>query len=158
VLLIIHATAHTMMRHYLCHFFQTVNSHFSVQSPHKKFTREVSLVALECLDNDSKWLRCKNTLCKLCKDDMTVDQKKAMSSTTTVLVLHMIMRKGNDCDDIDIGHKYASLGEDWDGLHDSIPRMKYTRIITAEKQADGRFLFMCSCGFDFRYQGTCKRV
>jgi hypothetical protein len=124
----------------------------------KKFTREVS-IALECLENvDSKWSRCKNKLCKLCSDDMTKDQKKAMTSTSTVLVFHMIMRKGNDCADIDKGHKYASLGEEWDDLHDSIPRMKYTRIITAEKQADGKFLLMCSCGFDFRYQGTCRHI
>jgi hypothetical protein len=70
----------------------------------------------------------------------------------------MVMRKGKDSADIDNGLKYASLGQEWDDLHDTIPRMKYTRIITAEKQENGKWLFMCSCGFDFRYQGTCKHI
>ncbi len=67
--------------------------------------------------------------------------------------------KGNDCDDIENGHSLQALVKiGTSDLHDSIPRMKYTRIITAEKQTDGKFLFMCSCGFDFRYQGTCKHI
>jgi hypothetical protein len=36
--------------------------------------------------------------------------------------------------------------------------MKYTRIITAEEVRPGEFLFVCSCGFDFRYQGTCRHL
>ena len=36
--------------------------------------------------------------------------------------------------------------------------MKYTRIVTAEEVTPGEFLFVCSCGFDFRYQGTCRHL
>ena len=36
--------------------------------------------------------------------------------------------------------------------------MKYTRIVTAERKENGTFVFMCSCGFDFRFQGTCKHI
>ena len=120
----------------------------------KKFTREVE-VALSCLENiDSKWSRCKG-MCKLCNEDMTDMQKLAACDA---LVFHMVLRKGTDCADIDNGLKYNSLGQEWDDLHDSIPRMKYTRIITAQKTENGKWLFMCSCGFDFRYQGTCKHI
>jgi hypothetical protein len=43
-------------------------------------------------------------------------------------------------------------------LYSSLPNMKYTRIITAEEISPGKFNFMCSCGFDFRYQGTCRHI
>ena len=124
----------------------------------KKFTREVQ-IAYDCLQNvDSKWSICKNKNCKLCTDDMTKLQKDAIRASSSVLIFHIILHKGKDSNDIDTGHEYASLGPEWDDLHDSIPRMKYTRIVTAEKQENGKFLFMCSCGFDFRYQGTCKHI
>jgi hypothetical protein len=124
----------------------------------KKFTREVE-IAYNCLQNlNSKWSICKNKSCKLCTADMTKLQKEAIRSSSSVLIFHIVLHKGKDSNDIDTDHVYASLGLEWDALHDSIPRMKYTRIVTAGKQENGKYLFMCSCGLDFRYQGTCKHI
>jgi len=92
----------------------------------------------------------------LCADTMTAEQLIAVNGKNKVLVFHMKMWRGDN--EEDVGKKYASLGEEWDDLHSSIPTMKYTRIVTAEELAPGQFLFMCSCGFDFRYQGTCRHI
>jgi hypothetical protein len=71
------------------------------------------------------------------------------------MIFHMILRRG-DCNDEE--QRYESLGQEWDEVHDCIPTTKYTRIITAEEVRPGEFLFVCSCGFDFRYQGTCRHI
>ena len=54
--------------------------------------------------------------------------------------------------------QHCSLGQDWEALHSTVPTMKYTRIITAQDMGNGKFLFICSCGFGFRYQCTCRHV
>ena len=89
---------------------------------------------------------------------MTSIQREAVNRNSNVLIFHMILRRGDDQEQLQQQSKYASLGEEWDALHESIPTMKYTRIITAEEVRPGEFLFMCSCGFDFRYQGTCRHI
>jgi hypothetical protein len=88
---------------------------------------------------------------------MTSIQKEAVKRNPTVLIFHMILKRGDD-DGCLQEPQYASLGEEWDALHESIPTMKYTRIITAEELRPGEFLLVCSCGFDFRYQGTCRHL
>jgi hypothetical protein len=123
----------------------------------KIFTKQVE-AAFMCLHNaDSKWWLCTKKDCHLCGEDMTSIQKEAVRRTPTVLIFHMILRRGDD-DGCLQEPQYASLGEEWDALHESIPTMKYTRIITAEEVTPGNFLFVCSCGFDFRYQGTCRHL
>ena len=121
----------------------------------KIFTRQVE-TAFVCLRNaDSKWWLCTNQECSLCADDMTSIQKEAIRRTPNVMIFHMILRRG-DCNDQE--QQYESLGQEWDEVHNSIPTTKYTRIITAEEVRPGEFLFVCSCGFDFRYQGTCRHI
>ncbi len=67
----------------------------------------------------------------------------------------MILRRG-DCNNRE--QWYETLGQEWDEVHDHICATKYTRITTAEEVRPGEFLFVCSCGFDFRYQGTCRHI
>jgi hypothetical protein len=81
----------------------------------------------------AKWSRGKEERGKLCSDGTTELQKQANDPASDTLAFHMIMRKGTDCAGIDKGLKFASLGQEWDDLYDSIPKMKYTRTITAEK-------------------------
>jgi len=124
----------------------------------KLFTSQVE-VAFVCLRNaDSKWWLCTTRDCHVCGDDMTSIQKEAVTRNANVLVFHMILRRGDDQEQCQQKQQYASLGEEWDALHESIPTMKYTRIITAEQVRPGEFLFVCSCGFDFRYQGICVHI
>ena len=89
---------------------------------------------------------------------MTDLQREAVRRNPNVMIFHMMLMHGESNDDDDQERQYASLGEEWDTLHDSIPAMKYTRIVTAEEVRPGEYLFMCSCGFDFRYQGTCRHI
>ena len=125
----------------------------------KIFTRQVEVAYLCGMNMESKWSQCTNKNCQLCVDDMTDLQKSALHGHGKVLVFHMVLRADTDAlNDDTIAQRYASLGEDWDDLLETIPRMKYTRIITAVELESGEFLFMCSCGFDFRYQGTCRHI
>ena len=122
----------------------------------KIFTKQVE-TAFVCLRNaDSKWWLCTKSDCHL-REDMTDLQREAVLRNPNVMIFHMILMHGESNDD-DEQRQYASLGEEWNTLHDSIPAMKYTRIVTAEEVRPGEFLFMCSCGFDFRYQGTCRHI
>jgi hypothetical protein len=124
----------------------------------KLFTRQVE-VAFLCLRNaDTNWWLCTKRDCHLCVEDMTSIQREAVDRNSNVLIFHMILRRGDDQEQLQQQAQYASLGEEWDTLHESIPTMKYTRIITAEEVRPGEFLVMCSCGFDFRYQGTCRHI
>jgi hypothetical protein len=89
---------------------------------------------------------------------MTDSQKRAVESGHPILVFHVEMRIAEE-DDVDESKaKPASVGPEWDDLHSTIPVVKYTRVITAQDTGNGKFLFLCSCGFGFRYQGVCRHI
>ena len=121
----------------------------------KIMTNQVQ-VAASCLnDMNSTWHLCTNRNCKVCEEYMTEPQKLALLQGKTLLAFHVKMRSG-DADACNT--KPSSLGEAWDALHATIPGMKHPRIVTAENLGNGKFLFICSCGFGFRYQCTCRHV
>jgi hypothetical protein len=129
-----------------------------VVTPHmgKLMTKQVEL-ALTCLENvNSTWYVCKCPQdCKVCEEYMTGPQKLLLFQGKRVIVYHVTMRTGEE-DQCKIQH--CSLGAEWETLHTTVPTMKHTRIITAESKENGFFLFICSCGYGFRYQCTCRHV
>jgi hypothetical protein len=122
----------------------------------KLFLSQVETAYICLRSGNTRWSVCSTEGCKICEDNMTNLQQRAVNGRNNVLVFHMTMWRGDT--EEDVSKKYTSLGEEWDDLHSSIPTMKYTRIITAEEISPGKFVFMCSCGFDFRYQGTCRHI
>ena len=121
----------------------------------KLMTNQVE-VAATCLTNvNSTWKICKGQNCKVCEEYMTGPQKLLLVQGKRMIVFHMKMRIGDE-DECTLQH--CSLGPDWETLHSTIPRMKHTRIVTAEDMGNGFFLFICSCGYGFRYQCTCRHV
>ena len=121
----------------------------------KLMTKQVA-VAATCLANvNSTWKICKGQNCKVCEEYMTGPQKLLLVQGKRMIVFHVKMRIGDE-DECTLQH--CSLGPDWESLHSTIPRMKHTRIVTAEEMGNGFFLFICSCGYGFRYQCTCRHV
>jgi hypothetical protein len=121
----------------------------------KLMTKEVEL-AQSCLENvKSTWKLCECPNCKVCEEYMTGPQKMLLIQRRRVLIFHVKLFTGDD-DQCDLQH--CSLGPDWERLHSTIPKMKHIRIITAEDTGNGNFRFICSCGYGFRYQCTCRHV
>jgi hypothetical protein len=87
---------------------------------------------------------------------MTAEQKRAVASDKPIMVFHMEMRMMEADDECNVQH--TSLGPGWDELHSTIPVVKYPRIVTAQDQGNGTFLFLCSCGFGARYQCVCRHI
>jgi hypothetical protein len=122
----------------------------------KIFTKQVS-VAAACLSNaDTTWTLCKDHMCKVCLQYMTASQKRVVESDHRILVFHLNMRTVEDNDESKV--EPTSLGPEWDDLQSTIPVVKYTRVVTAQDAGNGKFLFLCSCGFGFRYQGVCRHI
>jgi hypothetical protein len=136
----------------VCSFMQNV----ATPAMGKLVTRQVS-IALACLENiETRWSLCTCLTCATCLQYMTAEQKRAVASDKPILVFHMEMRMMEEDDESTV--KHTSLGADWEELHSTIPVVKYPRIITAQDQGNGTFLFICSCGFGARYQCVCRHI
>ena len=124
----------------------------------KLVTHQVS-IAIACLDNiETSWTLCScGGMCDVCLQYMTDEQQLAVAGDKPILVFHMTMRMPEEEDD-ECKVQHSSLGPDWDQLHSTIPVVKYPRVITAQDQGNGKFLFLCSCGFGHRYQCVCRHI
>ena len=89
---------------------------------------------------------------------MAAEQKRAVASDKPILVFHMEMRMTEEDDNDESKVQHTSLGPEWEELHSTIPVVKYPRVITAQDQGNGTFLFLCSCGFGTRYQCVCRHI
>jgi hypothetical protein len=121
----------------------------------KLVTKQVS-IAIECLENvETSWKLCSCLSCKVCLQYMTRTQKQALAASQPILVFHMNMELDKNDESM---LRHSSLGPEWDELHATIPVVKYPRVITAQDVGDGKFLFICSCGFGARYQCVCRHI
>jgi hypothetical protein len=139
----------------VCAFMQDVTS----PEVGKLVTNQVS-IAIACLDNiETSWTLCPcNGMCDVCLQYMTAQQKLALAGDKPILVFHMTMRMMEQDDGDECKVQHASLGPEWDELHSTIPVVKYPRVITAQVQGNGKFWFICSCGFGARYQCVCRHI
>jgi hypothetical protein len=138
----------------VCAFMQNVTT----PEMGKLVTNQVS-IAIACLDNiETSWTLCScGGTCDVCLQYMTREQQLAVAGDKPILVFHMTMRKPEEEDD-ECKVQHSSLGPDWDALHSTIPVVKYPRVITAQDQGNGKFWFLCSCGFGHRYQCVCRHI